>query len=343
MKDKPECVLLDTNMWVQNPLLRTAIGSALMYAIKRSEAQLALPEVVEQEVTKCTIRVAQEAVGAIEKGFRNITSIMGFHKSYEVPKEGEIEEAVSKRFTELDTFIVRVPFTLEHAKSALRRVSEHIPPSSTKQQQFKDCAIWEAALSLAKDYNVHLVTQDGDFYQDKERFVLNEHLSRECADLGVTIMVCHDLKLCVAKLSEAFPPLDKSAIAQQVYTFFSDQVAEYAAHRDIKLSELKCSDIKAFQTETPNIIAIEYCLNVVGIDTSVEPQEVRRNPTICVSGGCKYVLDEQAIQENAFDEIRYEWCDVNGNVSSEKDIFLRGTIGRQHTLRYTNREEIEDS
>jgi len=342
MKSKPECVLIDTNIWVQNLLLRTALGSALLYALRRSGAKLALPEVVEQEVTIHTIREAQEAIEAIEKGFRNIASIVGFHKSYEVPKKEEIAEAIRKRFAELDAFIVRVPFVLEHAKSGLRRVSERIPPSSTKQQQFKDCAIWEAALSLAKNYNVHLISKDGDFYQDPNRSVLNKRLSEECANLGVTITVYPELRLCIAKLSEAIPALDKSTIAGQVFKSVFDQIAEYAARHDIKPSELEHSDIKAFLTETPNKIAIEYCLNIGAIDTLGKPEETKQNPTICVSGGCKYDLDEQIILENAFDEIKYEWCDLNGNVERKRDVFLRGIIGRQRTVLYTDREEIED-
>ncbi len=343
MESKPECVLLDTNIWVQNLLLRTTLGSALLYAIKRSGAKLALPEVVEQEVTKHTVRAAQEAIEAIEKGFTTIASIMGFHKPYEVPKADEIEEAVRKRFAELDAFIVRVPFVLEHAKAGLRRVNERIPPSSTKQQQFKDCAIWEAALSLAKDYHVHLVSKDGDFYQDTNRSVLNKRLSEECDRLGVTITAYPDLKLCVAKLSKAIPALDKSAIAEQIYKSVAGQISEYAARHDIKPSDVERSDIKAFRTETPNKIAIEYCINVAAIDTLGEPNEAKQNPTICVSGGCKYDLDTQAILENAFDEIRYEWRDLNGNVGSKGDVFLRGTIGRQRIVPYTDQEEIEDS
>jgi len=343
MKSKPECVLLDTNIWVQNLLLRTALGSALLYALKRSGAKLALPEVVEHEVTKHTVRAAQEAIEAIEKGFRNVASVMGFHKPYEVPKEDEIEKAVRNRFAELDAFIVRVPFVLEHAKAGLRRVSERIPPSSTERQQFKDCAIWEAALSLAKNYDVHLVTQDGDFYQDIGRSVLSTRLAKECADLGVVIIAYPNLKLCVAKLSEAIPALDRSAIAEQIYKSVADQISEYAARHDLKPSNVERSDIKAFRTETPNKVAIEYCITLAAIDTLGEPNEAKQNPTISVSGGCKYDLDTQALLENAFDEIRYEWRDLNGNVGSKGDVFLRGTIGRQRTVPYTDREEIEDS
>lgn len=342
MKSKLKCVLLDTNIWVQNLLLRTTRGSALLYALNRSGAKLALPEVVEQEVIRNTIREAQEAIEAIEKGFRNIASIMGSHKSYEVPKNEEIAEAIRKRFAELDAFIVRVPFVLEHAKSALFRVSKRIPPSSTKRQQYKDCAIWEAALSLAKNYDVLLVSNDGDFYQDKKRSVLNKHLSDECTDLGVTITVFSEMKHCIDKLSESIPALDKSTIVGQVFESVFDQIAEYAARHDIKPSELEHYDIKAFLTETPNKVAVEYFLNISAVDTLSEPEETKQNPVINVSGGCKYDLDEEIILENTFDEIKYEWCDSNGNVKSKKDVFLRGIIGRQRTVLYTDREEIED-
>ncbi len=345
MQSKPNCVLLDTNVWVQNLLLRTALGSALLYALRASGAKLAMPEVVEQEVVKHTIQAAQEAIEAIKKGFRSIGSIMNSCRSYDAPTEGEIREAISKRFTELDAFIIRVPFVLEHAKAALRRVGERIPPSSTKQQQFKDCAIWEAALSLAKDHHVHLVSKDGDFYQDRDRSVLHKRLSDECERLGVTITAYTDLKLCVDKLSEAIPALDKSAIAEQVYKSVIAQISEFAARHDLRPSEVERSDIKAFRTEVVNKLAIEYCFKIVAVDTLGEQMEAKQNPTICVSGGCRYDLDTQAVLENAFDEIRYEWHDLNGNVVRKGNLFLRvaDRLGLSDTRPYSNREEIKDT
>jgi len=59
--------------------------------------------------------------------------------------------------------MVRVPFTLEHAKAALEMVDARMPPNGEKNQQFKDSAIWQAVLALSSDYRVHLVTNDRAF------------------------------------------------------------------------------------------------------------------------------------------------------------------------------------
>ena len=166
--DKSLCIILDTNSWKKNLLLRTALGSALLYMMNRRGMKILLPEVIEQEIKKHTLLSAQEAKKAIEKGFRTIQSIVGFHKSYDIPTDAEVTEAIEKRFQKLGNFIESVPFSLDHAKSALLRVNQNIPPSSTKKQQYKDCAIWEAVLTAGESYKVHFVSNDGDFYQDKE-------------------------------------------------------------------------------------------------------------------------------------------------------------------------------
>jgi hypothetical protein len=55
---KPICVVLDTNVWVHKTnLLRTALGAALINSLWRLEGLLGLPEVVEEEIAKNTVKL----------------------------------------------------------------------------------------------------------------------------------------------------------------------------------------------------------------------------------------------------------------------------------------------
>src|SRR5687767_1960869 len=107
--------------------------------------------------------------------------LMGSADDYQVPSEAEFEESAKSRLQELNSLLRRVPFTLEHAKSALKRVNDETPPNGPKNQQFKDSAIWEAVIELSETYPVHFVTEDKGFFEGREiRRGLAQALKAEC-------------------------------------------------------------------------------------------------------------------------------------------------------------------
>jgi hypothetical protein len=149
-EQKPICVVIDANIWRQSSslLLRTPMGSALLYILRQSSGYIGLPEIIEEELIKHTLKSGLEAVGNINKEFKTIEAIMG-SSHYTVPDKAKLEAVIKERLTDLDDLFIRVPFTLEHAKLALRRVFEGTPPNGLKNQQFKDSAIWEAILTIS--------------------------------------------------------------------------------------------------------------------------------------------------------------------------------------------------
>jgi len=101
MIKKSTCVVIDTNTWRSNLLLRTGLGSALLFTINRAKYKLGLPEVVEGEVIKHTEIAAKEAISKIERNFRDIQAIIGKHSPYELPSKELVEKAIKLRFKEL--------------------------------------------------------------------------------------------------------------------------------------------------------------------------------------------------------------------------------------------------
>lgn len=192
-EQKPICVVIDTNIWCQdsNLLLKTAMGSALLYILKQSNGKIGLPEIIEEEIIRNTVKIGIESVEAISKNFETIKLLMSFIKPYELPEKDQIEAVVIERLAELEELIIRIPFTLEHAKSALRRVNEKTQPNDGKNQQFKDSAIWEAILTLLDSYTVHFITKDNGFFKgrDNKTKELADNLQADCYNRGGNVYI----------------------------------------------------------------------------------------------------------------------------------------------------------
>ena len=133
---------------------------------------------------------------------------MGQHRPYTVPPSAKIVAAIEARFNELESLFESVPLTLEHARSALRRVNDGSPPNGPKNQQFKDSLIWEAALNLAERFHVHLVTKDTGFFADKNLSALAPELLRETAVLGRVISIYSKLQDCLEVLRSDATEID---------------------------------------------------------------------------------------------------------------------------------------
>ncbi|NER02260.1 MAG: DUF4935 domain-containing protein [Okeania sp. SIO3C4] len=174
-----------------------------------------LPEVIESEVLKHTIKVGCKAVEQINSNFKKIEIITGKRSDYQLPDENEIQDAIKSRMKEIEPLIKRVPFTFEQAKSALQRVDEGTPPNGEKNQQFKDSAIWEAILSLLEEnYEVHFVTQDKGFF-DKKNVNSNhlaENLYEECKIFSQEVFIYKDLTSCLYRLKSDVSELNKTNI-----------------------------------------------------------------------------------------------------------------------------------
>ena len=192
---------------------------------------------------------------------------MGKRSNYQVPDENQIKDAIESRMKEIEPWIKRVPFTFEHAKSALQRVDEGTPPNGGKNQQFKDSAIWEAILSLLKEnqenYEVHFVTQDKGFFENRNENYsrLAKNLYEECKTLDQEVFIYKDLKLCLERLKSNLPELDKTNIIQGINTEIisrldRDSVSEIG-FEIVELSQ-DLSSFSAFITEAINQLAIEF-------------------------------------------------------------------------------------
>ncbi|WP_132978500.1 PIN domain-containing protein [Thiobaca trueperi] len=337
---------MDTNTWRANLLLRTAMGSAFLYTLNSAQHKLGLPEVIEEEIYKHTEIAASEAKEKIDRYFRDIQAIAGFHSPYELPNEDKIRESITARFQELEKLLIRIPFTLEHAKSALHRVNQNRPPSSTKRQQFKDCAIWEAALDLGREYDIFLVSNDGDFYKDSKRKELNQILEEEAKESGVSLAVFTSIEGCLECLEGNRPTVDAKQLAMRIFEATQEEISRTVSKNNLRLTELSSQNINAFITENHDRLAVEYVIVVEAVNADINQINAGTSASVTVEGSCTYNIENQIVEHNQFNSVSAQWISTDGTEKSAKGVYLHaGTVylGRGPDVPYTTRIEISES
>lgn len=339
--DRKPCVVLDTNIWRETLLLRGGLGPALLHVIHRHQGRIGLPEVIEREIEKQILKAGLEAANEIRRRFRELRHILGAHRPYEAPFEDGITKAIGTRLEELAPLFDRVPMTLEHAQSALRRVNEETPPNGPKNQQFKDSLIWEAVLDLGSRYDLYFVTNDGGFYQDKEKKRLAANLKEDCRKREVSLRIYSELRPLLEALRADMPDIDRHQIAKAAYAAVEAEVATDAARYAMRLGRLVESEISPFITENHDILAVQFRLIPEAIDLEEDGQ--RSELELCAEGQCGYSISTGQANDAALDRIEYAWIDAAGERHSSKTAYVRGVsinLGRAPDVRYTHKEEL---
>lgn len=291
------------------------------------------------EVEKQIVNLGQQTNDKIEAGLRAVASLIGHREPFAVPPIDDYRRAVIGRWRELDPMIVRMPFTLEHAKSALQRVMAELPPNGPKNQQFKDSAIWQAVLDLAQKYTTYLVSADTGYFKDKEhRRGLHDSLQTECQRLGVDVHLHDKLDTLLDTLRPTTPKLDYDAIAAAIRNTI--EVAEYnaAAGRGYELGEAIKSNVKAYITEQVHELAVSFEITYRLFPTHPDVA-MAQDATMLVTGTCSYDMQAGQLLSWEVDDEIFEWTDQDGQRRRAKNAYARVA----HTARlvhYALRQQV---
>jgi hypothetical protein len=346
-EQKPICVVIDANIWLQdsNFLLRTALGSALIYILKIINGKIGLPSVLEEEITRNTISKGVKATEEIKKNFKSISVIMRSHSPYKVPDEAEIKSAVQARITELDSLFHRVDFTWEHAQSALKRINEKSPPNNNNQQ-FKDSVIWEAILELLSSYVVHFVTKDDAFYKDRKPKInsLAKNLLSDCNKRGGIVYIYPDMASCLKVIQEDVPPLDLNSLIVEIDSYINSKFLKRDLAMDVGF-EVGClaveiSSVSPFFTENQEELALTFELCYQCYDVENTGIDERTNAVLKVKGDCLYKIDNQVISDIDMDFQRIRWDESNGELGGRGAVYL-STMKDSNQIQHTFRESID--
>ena len=117
-------VILDANVWIEEHLLRSSLGAALIFALKKAGGKLLLPRVTEQEAEKGIVTIGESALDQVGKSFRTIQAIVGQVPEYTFPSREELSQKAKERFAALSPFV-----------TAIEAVGKNLP----KRGLCKDC------------------------------------------------------------------------------------------------------------------------------------------------------------------------------------------------------------
>ena len=272
---KPFVVLIDTNILIYDTkLLKTSFSAAVFYVLKKKNGKIGMPEVLEYELKKHLQKHIMDAIEGINKGYRDLESLMGYRDDYKVPKDEEVEKRFTERMEEIKEYTIPMSFTIEHAKAALKRVIDEIPPNSIKNQQFKDSVIWESLLEYSQEHDVYFITKDKGFFEERQPDKgLAKPLKKEIEGKNIKVYY-KELSRFLDFFKDKIPPLDNDKIASIIFEALKEPFKNFCEEHSYEVRNLNEYIIEPYLTEEPSIIAIDYelCVNVLQIDESTTEQ-----------------------------------------------------------------------
>lgn len=322
---KQICVIVDTNIWIDKPLLLTSTGAALIYRILQGRFKIALPEIIEREVYKNIVSATNKAIDEVEKVRRKIQTIIGKSQAFSYPSKEQIKAAIKKRFDDLSAMSIleRIPIKDEHTKRAIDRLIENSLPNRPNDQQFKDSLIWEASKELAKTFETHFITKDTGFYNMGTNIMAKE-LEYECMQENIQIHLHKDLEDCLSALeASSFTSQLEQELINIISEFIKPALLNSTMSQFLDIGHIISTNIKTFLTEKPDVIAVSFEITYEGIDTISYNSSPRSNVSFTVKGDCSFLLSTKAIEDASFDEIEYCWTDSQGNICRPRAVFFK--------------------
>ena len=160
-------ILFDTNVWISQLGLQSKNGQPVRHFARRQNATVAIPEIVQLEVEEKLIERLLKFKKQIEDGHNQLLPLLGKLQSINLPSEEKIRKTVAGIIPDFDVPTRRIPFNIDAARSSMIKLLRKIPPSS-KTEQFRDGVIWHHCLELLDEDDVYLVSEDKDFYHDRD-------------------------------------------------------------------------------------------------------------------------------------------------------------------------------
>lgn len=286
-------LVLDSNIWVSERMLYSTLGSAALHVLTRGGGVIALPEIVSIEVDRVLIEQSAKAIDSVQKSTHFLRQLSGHVMSIMAPSEAAIRAGIEKRWKELSGILKPVPFTIDHARSALLRIIEKSPPCGPNNEQFRDCCIWQSAIDLAAECPVHLVTNDHAFYEGGNRSTLASALMAEIAKEGRKLSIHPNLSAFLASMDASAATIDERTIAEAIVAAVTPKAREIAGEGrkggEFELGAVRKPRIIGYATPKPSIVAVSFSVTFdisrIQTDGDGERQILGR---LSVGGTCSY-------------------------------------------------------
>ena len=290
-------VLLDANIWIAEHLLRSALGAALIFALKRSNGKILLPRVTEQEAVKGIVKVGEAAISQVRKSFLTIQSIVGRIPEYEPPSHEEIEGHAMSRLAELSAFITTIESSLAVYDAALARVLQGRPPNK-RNEQFRDSMVWETLLQQDPGTPIYFVTRDTDFFEGPGLdSALAHELTQEIIERQLEVRVHRTVEHLLSSLNGSVLKADTAEIRAALVVALEKELLSVSQTCRYDLQAFRDGTVEVFLTEDHNVLAVSFeftydIANLIGPDDTLE-----QAATLTVKGNASYSIDAKAISQ----------------------------------------------
>lgn len=277
-------VVLDSNIWLSELGLRSGAAAAVRFFLNQSNAQVAVPEVVQLEVRhNLTNRLSTHAK-EIRDNYRQLLTAFGKLREIVLPTTEEIQAKVEEHFASLGVQQQQIPFSLDSARSALSKLIQKEPPCD-KAQEFKDAVIWADCVALLATDEVVLVTSDKAFYRDRDyEKGLAPNLRDETKNLPHQFRILANLS-DLLDVIQAPVPLDEEQLQTAIFGAFGESINSTLARTEFSLGARRSVTYKLFATENPTELFLEFSMTISCSDAR---EEGRTNALLNLRGDGLY-------------------------------------------------------
>ncbi len=310
-------IVLDTNIWIEEIVLKSNIGSSFRLYTNFNGIKIAVPEVVRLEFEHNIESRIHELIKNTNDNYNRLLALFGKLKSIKLPNENEIKELVQGLIDNCGISVENLSFSLDSARSSLMKVIKGLPPNGDKNQQFKDGVIWHDCLKLLDRQDVAFITSDKAFYKNKNyQDGLAENLLQE--------IIGKEYKLKIySRLSEILPivetiiPVDINSLVSSILRNNKESIDRMIQEDNITISNNFRSLQKNFATEDSSIIYVEYSIE---IDCYKEENDIVITSAIFIKGNAMFNVITSSWTSIKNDYIEY--CNLE-NDKKQKVVFLR--------------------
>lgn len=329
-------VVLDSNIWISQLGLNSPVGTAVRFFIKKRKAQLALPEVIRLETENNLRDRLNGHISKIRENYSALLTAFGQLKEIVLPDERAVDKKVAEVFAGTGLAILDIPFSVDAARDSFIRTVRKLPPSD-RSQQFRDGLIWADCLTLLKQDDVFLVTEDTDFYQDHDNTKgLSKVLAEEIEHAEHTLKLLSSL----GKLLEDIR-VDVSLDENLLVTTFLEQnkesVEQILSKNGFEALGRPKVEGKVFATENPSMMYVSFAITYECRDIT---EEGRFGGSLRVQGDGFYNNEAGSFEQlkSYGEDLTFKLKD--GSEKQVRNVVLRVagiTMGHKevtHTVRY---------
>ena len=320
-------VVLDSNIWLSEQMLRHSTGAAVRFYLRRHDARIAVPEVVRREVIVHLGERMKELAAQARAAHRTLMPLAGRLKELVLPEDEEFEAIAARAFEDLRVPVIDVPFSLESARAAFEKCVRSEAPSGPKNQQFKDGVVWADCLRIAQDTPVLFISQDKGFYEGKDYSKgLAHNLAREAAAAAHAIAISHELSAVLESVREAVP-MDYDKLEAAVLTAEKRaQIGRLVEGVGYTLANRIAATHQLFATDNPGEALIEFGLSFRGVHPD------GRAGVLTVRGEGRYLSDTGEVEDTRPRGDEFIYTDEDGEKKRTNHVLAAGAAYLGHRV-----------